>query len=258
MAWYLYLLAVSAGFLAGIINTVAGSGSLITLPVLIFLGLPATVANGTNRIGVILQNSVAGLSFSRSKVLDLRGALILSLPAILGSLLGAQIAVNLNEEVMERVIGAVMVIMLFVIWLRPQRWLEGKRLSLDGPINIAQVVSMFAIGVYGGFIQAGVGIFLLAALVLSIGYDLVRANAVKIVIILVFTLFSLLVFARNDQVDWGIGVLLGLGNMLGAWVAARLTVKRGALWVRQLLLATVAFSAAYLLGVFDWLASLFI
>lgn len=254
MAWYLYLLVVVAGFLAGIINTVAGSGSLITLPVLIFLGLPATVANGTNRIGVILQNTVAGLSFSRSRVLDLRGALILSLPAIAGSILGAQIAVNLDEEMMERVIGAVMVIMLVVIWLRPQRWLEGKMLTLSGPVTLAQILSMFAIGVYGGFIQAGVGIFLLAALVLTVGFDLVRANAVKIVIILVFTLFSLFIFAGNNQVNWGIGLLLGCGNMLGAWLAARLTVKRGAVWVRQLLLATVALSAVYLLGLFDWLA----
>ena len=221
---------------------------------LIFLGLPATVANGTNRIGVILQNSVAGLSFNRSRVLDLRGAFILSLPAILGSLLGAQIAVNLDEEMMERAIAAVMIIMLFVIWLRPQRWLEGKLQFLSGPVTLAQMISMFAIGVYGGFIQAGVGIFLLAALVLFVGYDLVRANAVKIVIILIFTLFSLFIFARNDQVNWGMGVLLGCGNMLGAWLAARLTVARGAVWVRQLLMATVALSAAYLLGLFDWLA----
>ncbi|MCL5428423.1 MAG: sulfite exporter TauE/SafE family protein [Chloroflexi bacterium] len=256
MAWYLYLLAVLAGFLAGIINTVAGSGSLITLPVLIFLGLPATVANGTNRIGIILQNIVAGLSYKHSKVLDLRGALILSIPTIFGAYLGAQIAVNLDEEMTERVIGVVMVMMLFVIWLRPQRWLEGKFLKLSGPVTLNQILALFVIGAYGGFIQAGVGIFLLAALVLSVGYDLVRANAVKIVIILIFTLFSLFVFAQNDQVNWGIGILLGCGNMLGAWLAARLTVKRGAEWVRQLLMATVALSAAYLLGVFDWIARL--
>lgn len=254
MAWYLYLLAIAAGFVAGIINTVAGSGSLITLPVLIFLGLPATVANGTNRIGIILQNTVAGLSYRQSKVLDLRGALILCIPTIFGSYLGAQIAVNLDEEMMERVIGAVMILMLFVIWLRPQRWLEGKRLALSGPVNLTQILVLFVIGMYGGLIQAGVGIFLLAALVLSVGYDLVRGNAVKIVIILSFTLFSLFVFAQNDKVDWGIGVLLGCGNMLGAWLAARMTVKRGAIWVRQLLMATVAFSAAYLLGLFDLLA----
>jgi uncharacterized membrane protein YfcA len=215
------------------------------------------VANGTNRIGVILQNTVAGISFGRSKVLDLRGGFILSIPAILGSILGAQIAVNLNEEMMERVIGAVMVIMLFVIWLRPQRWLEGKLEALSGKISLTQIASMFVIGAYGGFIQAGVGIFLLAALVLFVGYDLVRANAVKIVIILIFTVFSLFVFAQNDQVNWGLGILLGCGNMLGAWLAARLTVKKGAAWVRQLLMATVALSAIYLLGAFDWLARSF-
>jgi len=258
MPWYFYLLLTGAGFLAGVINTLAGSGSLITLPVLIFLGLPATVANGTNRIGVILQNIVAGLSFNRSRMLDLRGALLLSVPAIFGSLLGASIAVNLNEELMERVIGAVMVLMLFVMWLRPQRWLEGKVLTLEKALSWQQALVLFAIGVYGGFIQAGVGIFLLAALVLSVGYDLVRANAVKIVIILVFTISSLLIFASNNQVDWAAGVLLGSGNMGGAWVAARMAVAKGASWVRWVVIATVAFSAAYLLGFFDALASLFI
>jgi uncharacterized membrane protein YfcA len=257
MPWYFYLLLTVAGFLAGIINTLAGSGSLITLPVLIFLGLPATVANGTNRIGVILQNIVAGLSFQSSKVLDLRGALILSIPAVAGSLLGASIAVNLDEEMMERVIGAVMVLMLFVMWLRPQRWLEGTVLKLEKSMSLQQVLVLFAIGVYGGFIQAGVGVFLLAALVLSVGYDLVRGNAVKVIIILAFTVSSLAIFANNNQVDWAAGLLLGVGNMGGAWVAARMAVKRGAAWVRWVVIATVAFSAAYLLGIFDALIGLF-
>lgn len=257
MDWYVYPLVVAAGFLAGVINTLAGSGSLITLPVLIFIGLPATVANGTNRVGVLLQNVVAAGSYQRSRVLDWRGALILSITAVLGSLAGAQIAVNLDEELMERAIGAVMVLMLFVIILQPNRWLAGALHSLEGWPDWKQFLAMFVIGVYGGFIQAGVGIFILAALVLSLGYDLVRANAVKIVIVLAFTLSSLLIFARNNQVDWAAGVLLGLGNMAGAWWAASLAVQRGAAWVRQLLIAIVAFSAAYLLGLFDWLLRLF-
>lgn len=253
----LYALVVVAGVLSGVINTLAGSGSLLTLPALILLGLPATVANGTNRVGVLLQNIVAGNSFKRSQVLDLRGALLLSIPAVLGSLVGAQIAVNLNEELMRRVIGAVMVVMIFVILLRPESWLSGKRLSLEGGFSVTQGLIMFAIGVYGGFIQAGVGIFLLAALVLSVGYDLVRANAVKIIIVLAFTVSSLLVFARNAQVDWGAGLLLGAGNMLGAWWAARLAVRRGAGWVRWVLVATVAASALYLLGIGELLGRWF-
>jgi uncharacterized membrane protein YfcA len=257
LEWYFYPLATAAGFLAGIINTLAGSGSLITLPVLILMGLPANVANGTNRVGVLLQNIVGGTSFHRSGVLDLRGALYLSVAAVLGSVAGAQIAVNLDEEMLRRTIGVVMVLMLFVIVLRPQRWLKGTLQFLEGRPTWKQLGTMFVIGIYGGFIQAGVGIFLLAALVLFIGYDLVRANAVKVIIILVFTVSALLVFARNGQVNWGIGLLVAAGQMLGAWVAARMAVEKGANWVRQLLIVIVALSASYLLGLFDLLAGLF-
>ncbi len=252
----LYILVVIAGILAGVINTLAGSGSLITLPALIFLGLPANVANGTNRVGVVLQNVVAGASFKRSGSLDLRGALLLSIPSVIGSIIGAQVAVNLDERMMRQVIGAVMILMLAVMVLRPERWLQGKLQNLPKTgFNITQAISMFVIGMYGGFIQAGVGIFLLAALVLSIGYDLVRANAVKVVTILVFTLSSLFVFANNAQVDWVAGLVLGIGNMIGAAWAARMAATKGAAWVRWVVLATVALSAAYLLLPGDQLAA---
>jgi uncharacterized membrane protein YfcA len=109
---------------------------------------------------------------------------------------------------------------------------------------------------YGGFLQAGVGIFLLAGLVLGIGYDLVRANAVKVLIILAFTISSLIVFMLNGQVLWGIGLLLAVGNSLGAWAAARIAVERGANFVRWLLIVVVAVSAADLLGIFDRIGQL--
>lgn len=257
MAWYLYPAIVGAGFLAGFINTLAGSGSLVTLPLLIFAGLPANVANGTNRVAILLQNVVGASSFRRSGVLDLRGALMLGVPAIAGSVVGAQIAVNLDELLMRRTIGVIMVVMLFVILLRPQRWLDGELQQLDGWPRLIHLLIFFAIGMYGGFIQAGVGIFLLAGLVLGVGYDLVKANAVKIGIVLLFTISALIVFLRNGQVDWGVGLILSLGNMAGAWVAARVAVTRGAVWVRRLLIAVVVVSAANLLGVFDLLGRLF-
>jgi uncharacterized membrane protein YfcA len=123
--------------------------------------------------------------------------------------------------------------------------------TLDRWPTLAQLALFFAIGGYGGFIQAGVGIFLLAGLVLGVGYDLVRANAVKVGIVLLFTLSALAVFVRNGQVDWAVGLILSVGNMLGAWVAARVAVDRGAVWVRRLLIAVVIVSAANLLGLFD-------
>ena len=257
MAWYIYLAVLAAGFGAGFINTLAGSGSLITLPLLIFLGIPATVANGTNRVGVLFQNIVSVASFQRQQVLDVRGGLILSLPAILGSIIGANIAVGLDETLMRQAIGVLMVVMLFVILLRPKRWLQGELEKMGKRPSLFQLVIFFFIGMYGGFLQAGVGIFLLAGLVLGIGYDLVRANAVKVLIVLAFTISALIIFMINDQVLWGIGLLLAVGNSLGAWAAARMAVERGANFVRWLLIAVVAVSAANLLGVFSWISQLY-
>ena len=248
MEWYLYPAVIAAGFACGFINTLAGSGSLITLPLLIFLGLPANVANGTNRVGILLQNLVSVGSFHRQKVLDLRRGAILAAPAIIGSIVGAQIAVNLDEELMRRVIGGLMAVMLVVLLVRPKRWLAGRPEMLGRHPGWMQMVIFFLIGIYGGFIQAGVGIFLLAGLVLVTGYDLVRANAVKVLIILFFTVFALAVFILNDQVRWFIGLIVAVGNMLGAWVASRMAVKKGAGFVRWLLIAVVAVSAVLLLG----------
>jgi uncharacterized membrane protein YfcA len=257
LAWYLYLAVVAAGFVAGFINTLAGSGSLVTLPLLIFLGLPANVANGTNRVGILLQNVVGVGSFRQQKVLDIRGGLMLAAPAVVGSVLGAQIAVNLNEEMMRRTIGALMIVMLVVILIRPRRWLEGREEMLDGRPAWTQLLIFFAIGVYGGFIQAGVGIFLLAGLVLGAGYDLVRANAVKLLIVLCFTVSAIIVFLLNGQVVWSVGLILAVGNMAGAWVASRMAVERGAAFVRWVLIAVVVVSGAELLGVFELVGRLF-
>ena len=257
MEWTIYLAVIAAGFGAGFINTLAGSGSLITLPLLIFLGLPPNVANGTNRVGVLFQNIISTESFRRNKVLDGRGGLILSVPAILGSILGAQIAVNLDEETMRQVIGGLMVVMLIVILVRPRRWLHGELNRMQGRPSFWHLLIFFGIGIYGGFIQAGVGIFLLAGLVLGVGYNLVWANPAKNFIVLLFTISALIVFQRNGQVIWTIGLILAIGNSLGAWVAARMAVDRGAEFVRWVLIVVVAVAAANLLGVFSWLAQVF-
>ena len=250
--WYLYLAVIAAGFMSGFINTLAGSGSLVTLPLLIFLGLPATIANGTNRVAILLQNVVGVTSFDRQGILDRRGTLVLGTPMVVGALVGANIAVNLDEILMRRTIGVLMLVMLVVILIQPERWLRGKLQRLEGWPAWWQFGLFFVIGIYGGFIQAGVGIFLLAGLVLGVGYDLVRANAVKVGVVLVFTFFALGVFIFNDQVDWGIGLVLALGSMMGAWTAARVAVDKGAAWVRRLLIAVVVISATNLLGLWSF------
>jgi len=209
------------------------------------------VANGTNRVGILLQNVVGVASFKQQGKLDVRGVVLLGIPAVLGSSVGAMIAVNLDEQMMRRVIGAIMVVMLGVIVLRPKRWLEGKAEILRGKPGMGLFVLFFLIGMYGGFVQAGVGIFLLAGLVLGAGYDLVRANAVKLGIVLLFTFSALGVFWANHQVEWNLGVIMGIGHMIGAWIGARFAVDKGTIWVRRVLIVIVAVSAASLLGLLE-------
>ncbi len=249
MEWYIYPALIAAGFLAGFINTVAGSGSLITLPLLMFLGLPANVANGTNRIAILLQNVVGSSSFRKQKVLETKSAHDLILPAIAGSIAGAFIAVDLNEVIMERTIGGLLLFMFFFLLLKPSSWLkkQKEKPALSRPLRI---LVFFLIGAYGGFIQAGVGFFLLSGLVLGAGYDLLRANALKVFIILCYTAFALAVFIWNDQVNFVYGFILSAGNMLGALVGAKTAVKKGPGFVRLLLLVTVLVSSLKLLNVF--------
>jgi uncharacterized protein len=252
MDWYIYPIIVAAGFAAGFINILAGSGSLITLPLLIFIGLPVNVANGTNRVAILLQNVVGVSRFRQSKMLRFRRNLKLAIPAAVGAIVGAQIAVNLNEQAMKITIGALMIFMLITLLIRPKRWLEGRADESESKTSrIIQPLSFFAIGIYGGFIQAGVGIFLLAGLVLSAGFDLKNANPVKILIVLCFTIFALAVFVYNDQVRWTIGFVMAIGNMAGAWVATRLAVKRGAGFIRYLLIVILVVTAAKMFGLFE-------
>jgi uncharacterized membrane protein YfcA len=249
MPWYAYPLLIGAGFIAGYVNTLAGSGSLVTLPALMFLGLPGGLANGTNRVAILLQNVVAVSSFHGHRVLEFRRGVVLAVPAILGAIIGARIAVGLDEELLRRTIGALMLVMAVVIFLKPKRWIEGhSEAELKIPAWLSMVL-FFLVGVYGGFIQAGVGIFLLACLVLASGFDLVRANAIKVLIVLCFTVFTLAVFMRHGQVDWTVGLVLGIGNMMGARVATRAAVERGSEFLRWFLAAVVLLSGiAFVLG----------
>jgi uncharacterized membrane protein YfcA len=234
-----------AGFVAGFMNTLAGSGSLLTLPMLILLGLPANVANGTNRVGVLMQNIVAVATFRRRGVLDLRGAWKLVVPAVLGAVIGAELAVDLDEALMRRAIGVLMLVLLALMALNPERWIAEQATRRE-PRWWVEVPVFFAIGVYGGFIQVSVGLFLLGGLVLGAGYNLVGANAMKNLIVLVFTAAALVVFVVNEQVSWTLGLLLGAGQAAGAWTAANVAVTRGARFVRTAVIVIVLVSAGAL------------
>lgn len=240
--WYLYPLAIFAGILAGIINTLAGSGSLVTLAMMDVMGIPANVANATNRIGVLIQNAVGIATFRQSGNLGFGNqSTWLIIPSVIGSAIGAWLATFLDAQSMRQAIGIVMIIMLIVILIRPNRWLRTESdVSEERPKLWMQGLFLL-IGIYGGFIQAGVGVFLLSALVLGVGYNLNEANMIKLLIVLCVTVGALLIFWSQGLLWWGIGALMAVGQSIGAWAAAHFATRysNANIWVRRLLIIVV-------------------
>lgn len=243
--WFLYLFL--AGLACGLINVVSAGGSFITLPLLIFMGLPATVANATNRVAIFMQNMVSVPTFYFKKELDLKGACVLAIPAVLGGVVGSFVAVSLDDRVMKRVIAIVLLVMLFSLFFQADRWLKGVIENRKGMITVKEFISFFLVGIYGGFIQAGVGVFLLAASVWATGYNLNRANPIKVFIALSYTVVALIIFSANDLIRWEYGIILGLGNMLGAWIGVHLSIKGGAKFIRWMLVVVILFFSLYFL-----------
>ncbi len=228
--------------LAGIINTMAGGGGLLVLPALVWFGLPAGVANGTMRVGVLLQNIGSTLAFRREKLGDL-GVVRRLLPAmVVGAALGTWAATELPDDLLRPIFGAILVAWAVVLVVRPGRVLDGAH-DPRPPGWPSQVASL-AIGVYGGFLQAGVGFPLLALLISGLGYGAVPANAIKVVLVLGFTAVSLPLFAWAGQVDWAIGAVLGVGSVVGGWLGALIQVRSGAALVRWVLVVAMVASGA--------------
>jgi uncharacterized membrane protein YfcA len=231
-----------AGFVAGFMNTLAGSGSLLTLPILILLGLDANVANGTNRVGVVLQNIVAVATFQRRGALPLAGSWKLIAASVVGAVVGAELAVDFDEALLRRIIGVLLLVLPALMLLKPERWIAAHAAPREPRLTV-EVPLFFVIGVYGGFIQISVGLFMLAGLVLGAGHNLLGASALKNFIVLVFSVAALGVFVVNSQVQWTPGLLLGAGQAVGGWAAARFAIERGATFVRSAVVVVAVLSA---------------
>lgn len=233
------LALVVVGGVAGFINVLSAGGSMLTLPLLMFLGLPAQVANGTNRVSITLQSVSAVGNFFRAGAHEIGISLRLSLPAVAGSLMGAWLALQVSDALFEAVLVAVMA-GASVMMLLPQPRLETRKLT---PERLSPVVylAMFGIGLYGGFIQVGVGVLFIVVLYRMLKIDLAQVNVFKVFIILIYTLPALALFVVNDQVRWSYGLLLAVGSMSGAWLAVKVNMgPRGAQWVKVLTLVVIA------------------
>lgn len=258
MDYTLLPLLVLGGFAAGFINTLAGGGSMLTLPLLILMGLPANVANGTNRVAILIQNLSGVLGFRSQGFKPWKTGLWLSVPAGLGAVAGASLAVEVDPHLLKGIFGIVLIVLCFVVLFQPIRKFEGKT-SNDAPVkpSIKSFVAFFLVGFWGGFAQVGVGFLFLGGLLLCSDLDLVYANAVKIFVILIFTAFSLMIFFAHHQVEWIPGIVMAGGNASGAWVASVMSVKKGAPWVRNFLVVAAFIASLKLLGILDFLWNLF-
>ena len=235
-----------AGILAGVLNVLAGGGSLLTLPLLIFMGLPSSIANGTNRVAIFCQNLFAIQGFRKRGYFPKDLVLLCTPPALIGSWFGARLAISMDDLLFKRVLGIIMIGVLIFTIVDPMKKLGRDAVRL-GPWRKALLCfSFFFVGIYGGFVQAGVGFIIIAALLVH-GMDLVRINAVKVFVVFVYTAIALGVFVYHGQVNYALGIGLAAGNSIGGMLGPRLAVAKGHDWIRKVVNAAVLVFALKLL-----------
>lgn len=233
------------GFVSGVLNVLAGGGSFLTLPLLLFLGLPASVANGTNRVGVLAQNIGGVFGFHRHGVLEWRWALLVSIVSMAGAAIGVWGALNVPDFAFRRILAVAMLATTLWTLFSRRGSVKGTGRPTRSPFHPTMIGGFFIVGLYGGFLQAGVGFFILAMTTLA-GMDLVRGNAVKVLNVMLLTILSLAIFAGTGNVNWPLGLALGLGNFLGSVAGVRLAVLRGHRWLEQVVTITIVIFAIML------------
>ncbi len=243
MEWLDFVWLILAGLVTGFINVIAGGGSLITLPLLIFLGLSPVAANATNRLGILSQNVFSVLGFRSKGVSAWPYSLYLGLVSSVGAIIGARISLDIPDDIFNRIIALIMVMVVITIILQKKQQAAGLAERLTKKYKIAGYVAFFFIGIYGGFIQAGSGFLMMAALTGINRFSLVKTNSAKVLIALVYTLFSIGVFIYAGVIDWVYAIVLAIGNATGGWFASRWSVDKGDVWVKRALVIIVIFLA---------------
>ncbi len=244
---HLILLFV-VGCIAGFINVNAGGGSSLTLPALIFMGLEGSLANGTNRVAIFIQNIFAVASFRQQKVHQFKRSSQLSLLTLPGAMIGALVASRISDLLFQRIVGGVLIFIVFSMFISRS---YGEREGSQGEkAHWLIYPALIGIGFYGGFLQIGVGFFFMAALYHFLRVDLVIVNMHKVFIILIYTLPALVVFAWTGNVNWKYGLVLAAGNSFGAWWGAKAAVKGGERVIRIILAVAITIMALKLFGLF--------
>ncbi|HZX09806.1 MAG TPA: sulfite exporter TauE/SafE family protein [Acidobacteriota bacterium] len=248
MEWAHLLLLFVVGAIAGFINVNAGGGSSLTLPTLIFMGLDSAAANGTNRIGLILQNIFAVASFKKNKVQSFKKSSFLALFTLPGAIIGAIAATQVSNMLFQKILGGVLIFIVISMFFSRSYKDENSKHHLKRSWFIYP--ALFGIGFYGGFLQVGVGFLFMAALYHLLRVNLVLVNMHKVFIILIYTIPAFVIFLYTGNVSWKYGLVLAAGNGIGGWWGARAAVKGGEKVIRIILAIAIIIMAAKLFGLF--------
>lgn len=239
---------IVAGLCAGFVNTIAGGGSLLTLPALMLAGLPADLANGTNRIGILFQASSASFAFKKKGVFRRLPVGWVGAPTLVGAVMGAWAATLIPAEDLEPILLGSLVGMALLIATRGSLLLPPEGAEERHPRrHPTALLGLWAAGFYGGFVQAGLGFFLLAMLGGVLRMDLRRANAMKAITVLMMTVLALGVFLGHGLVAWLPGLILGISGATGATLGVRFALSAPLKVMRYLVLVAVLVSSAALL-----------
>jgi uncharacterized membrane protein YfcA len=243
---YQFLLLFAVGAVAGFINIMAGGGSSITLPTLIFMGLDSAMANGTNRIAIFIQNIFAITSFRQQKVHRFKQSFSLAIWTLPGAIIGAFFAIKITDVWFQRILGIIMIGIILSMFISPTKNSQDRKETKNWLVYPA----MFGIGFYGGFVQVGVGFLFMASLYHLLKQNLIFVNMHKVFIVFIYTIPVLAIFIFTENVNLKLGLSLAAGNAFGAWWSARFAVKGGEKIVRVVLSAAILIMALKLFGVF--------
>lgn len=243
--YFSILILFSVGSVAGFINVNAGGGSTLTLPTLIFLGLDGALANGTNRIGILIQNIVALIKYKKENYSQINLSLKFSAFTIPGVLVGSYAAVNISNETFEFLLGIIM-IGVVVSMLIPRKTVDFDD-DENKTVNWKTYLALFGIGFYGGFVQVGVGFLLMATLYYLARYSLIYVNLHKIFIVTIYTVPAIFIFYLTGNINWIYGLALGAGTSFGAWWGVKLQLKKGEKLIKAVLIVAVLIMSVKLL-----------
>jgi len=238
LSWYEYPIIIAVGFAAAFLNTVGGGGSLFSVPILTFIGLPITTANATSRVAILFQNIFAVGGF-KSKGIELPWpySLYLGIASLGGGVLGSFLASKIPDHVFQKIFVAVMVLSVVLIIYDPFKSKGEENLSPKAQWTGA-ILFLF-IGVYGGFVQAGIGFLVLAVLSMVNNLSLVKSNYIKVFAAIIYTGVSVIVFTWQEKIQWQTGLILAIGHAWGGWFASRWSVKAGEVWIKRIMIASV-------------------